>query len=76
MLRRPGSPRKDDDLGVGPVRTENPASRAEKRWIKLNIDVYKNTGKLFEKNDVTDTITRVEVWKTGSLKVNCYQKYL
>jgi alpha,alpha-trehalase len=33
---------------------KNPASLAAKRWIKLNTNVYKSTGKLMEKYNVTD----------------------
>jgi alpha,alpha-trehalase len=43
--------------GLDRCGQKNLAALAAKRWIKLNIDVYKSTGKLMEKYNVTD-ITR------------------
>lgn len=40
--------------GLDRCGQKNLASEAAKRWIKLNIQVYKNTGKLMEKYNVTD----------------------
>ena len=40
--------------GLDRCGQKNLASLAAKRWIKLNISVYKNTGKLMEKYNVTD----------------------
>jgi len=42
--------------GLDRCGQKNLASLAAKRWIKLNIDVYKSTGKLMEKYNVTDII--------------------
>lgn len=40
--------------GLDRCGQKNLASKAAKRWINLNINVYKNTGKLMEKYNVTD----------------------
>jgi alpha,alpha-trehalase len=40
--------------GLDRCGQKNLASLAAKRWIKFNIDVYKSTGKLMEKYNVTD----------------------
>ncbi|MDP9042293.1 MAG: alpha,alpha-trehalase TreF [Bacteroidota bacterium] len=40
--------------GLDRCGQKNLAALAAKRWIKLNIHVYKNTGKLMEKYNVTD----------------------
>jgi alpha,alpha-trehalase len=40
--------------GLDRCGQKNLASLAAKRWIKLNIHVYKQTGKLMEKYNVTD----------------------
>jgi len=40
--------------GLDRCGQKNLASLAAKRWIKLNTDVYKSTGKLMEKYNVTD----------------------
>lgn len=40
--------------GLDRCGQKNLASLAAKRWIQLNIRVYKNTGKLMEKYNVTD----------------------
>jgi alpha,alpha-trehalase len=40
--------------GLDRCGQKNLASLAAKRWIKLNISVYKTTGKLMEKYNVTD----------------------
>ena len=41
--------------GLDRCGQKNLAALAAKRWIKLNISVYKNTGKLMEKYNVIDT---------------------
>jgi alpha,alpha-trehalase len=40
--------------GLDRCGQKNLASLAAKRWIKLNTDIYKSTGKLMEKYNVTD----------------------
>jgi alpha,alpha-trehalase len=40
--------------GLDRCGQKNLAAKAAKRWIKLNVHVYKNTGKLMEKYNVTD----------------------
>ncbi|HEY2349505.1 MAG TPA: trehalase family glycosidase, partial [Puia sp.] len=40
--------------GLDRCGQKNLAALAAKRWIKLNTDIYKNTGKLMEKYNVTD----------------------
>jgi alpha,alpha-trehalase len=44
--------------GLDRCGQKNLATLAAKRWVKLNTDVYKSTGKLMEKYNVTD-ITKV-----------------
>jgi alpha,alpha-trehalase len=46
--------------GLDRCGQKNLASLAARRWIKLNTDVYKSTGKLMEKYNVTD-ITKESV---------------
>jgi alpha,alpha-trehalase len=47
--------------GLDRCGQKNLASLAAKRWIKLNIQVYKRTGKLMEKYNVTDIINKEAV---------------